>query len=118
MGSNEKDPVHYEFESDNEPPHDEIGDLLTVIKKGQVTKTILEVGEGLGKPGRPYEVTVSLKGYFVERDQTFIDVPEIRFTLGDERVPYGLWKGIEHMRRNEKSLIMIKPKWAYAREEG
>ena len=26
MASDEKDPVHYEFESDNEPPHDEVGD--------------------------------------------------------------------------------------------
>lgn len=44
MASDEKDEVHYEIESDNEPPHDEVGDVLTVVKKGQVTKTILEVG--------------------------------------------------------------------------
>ena len=44
MASDEKDEVHYEIESDNEPPHDEVGDILTVVKKGQVTKTILEVG--------------------------------------------------------------------------
>ena len=43
MASDEKDEVHYEIESDNEPPHDEVGDILTVVKKGQVTKTILEV---------------------------------------------------------------------------
>ena len=43
MGSDEKDPVHYEIESDNEPPKDEVGDVLTVVKKGGVTKTILEV---------------------------------------------------------------------------
>ncbi len=43
MESNEKDPIHYNFDSDNEPPHDEVGDFLTVVKKGQVTKTILEV---------------------------------------------------------------------------
>lgn len=34
MGSNEKDAIHYEFESDNEPPTDEVGDMITVIKKG------------------------------------------------------------------------------------
>jgi len=116
MGSDEKDEVHYEIESDNEPPHDEPGDILIVIKKGQVTKTILEVGQGIGKPGRPYEVTVSLKGFFAEKDQTFIDVAETKFTLGDESIPYGLWKSIEHMRKGEKSLVMIKPKWGYARE--
>lgn len=43
MGSEEKDEVHYEIESDNEPPRDEVGDVITVVKKGQVTKEILEV---------------------------------------------------------------------------
>jgi hypothetical protein len=43
MASEEKDPIHYEIDSDNEPPKDEVGDMITVVKKGQVTKTILEV---------------------------------------------------------------------------
>jgi len=43
MASDEKDPLHYQIDSDNEPPHDEVGDLITVVKKGQVTKEILEV---------------------------------------------------------------------------
>lgn len=30
--------------------------------------------------------------------------------LGDQTVPYGLWKAIEHMRRGEKALISMKPK--------
>ena len=34
MASDEKDKIHYEIESDNEPPHDEVGDLLVVVKKG------------------------------------------------------------------------------------
>lgn len=28
-------------------------------------------------------------------------------------MPHGLWRSIEHMRKGEKSLIMIKPKWGY-----
>jgi len=43
MGSQENDPLHYELESDNEPPKDEVGDRIAVIKKGQVIKEILEV---------------------------------------------------------------------------
>jgi len=43
MGSKEEDALHYEIDSDNEPPHDEVGDMITVVKKGQVTKEILEV---------------------------------------------------------------------------
>lgn len=43
MKSDEKDPLHYNIDSDAEPPHDEVGDKLVVVKKGQVTKEILEV---------------------------------------------------------------------------
>jgi FKBP-type peptidyl-prolyl cis-trans isomerase 2 len=38
-------------------------------------------------------------------------------TLGDDRLPYGLWKAIEHMRKGEKALVMIKPKYGYACEK-
>ena len=71
MRSEEEEKPHYNFESDNEPPHDEIGDKLTIIKKLQVTKEILETGDGLGKPGRPYIVNISYKGYFKEKDEVF-----------------------------------------------
>jgi hypothetical protein len=29
-----------------------------------VVKEILEIGENLGKPGRPFIVTITLQGYF------------------------------------------------------
>jgi hypothetical protein len=70
MGSNDADKVHYNFDSDGEPPTDLVGDKLTIIKKAQVVKTILEVGEGgLGKPGKPYIVKVSLLGYFAPKEE-------------------------------------------------
>jgi FKBP-type peptidyl-prolyl cis-trans isomerase len=71
------------------------------------------VGEGLGKPGRPYEVTVSYKGYFSDK-VVFEDRSEemVKLTLGDETVPYGLWKSIENMRRGEKvSLTKLSLPW-------
>jgi hypothetical protein len=94
------------------------------------------VGEsGLGKPGRPYIVKVSLLGYFAPevelsgapeetktknvddshirlpadiikgRGEVFVDhsTSPIQLTLGDDRLPFGLWKAIEHMRKGEKS---------------
>lgn len=65
MGSEEDDDPHFDFDSDCEPPTDQVGDRLTVIKKGQCVKTILEVGESnTGKPGRPFIVSVNLIGYF------------------------------------------------------
>jgi len=41
------------------------------------------------------------------------DHKPIQLTLGDDRLPYGLWKSIEHMRKGELSQIMVKPKWGY-----
>ena len=38
-------------------------------------------------------------------------------TLGDPKIPYGLWRAIEQMRRGEKSKVMIKPKYGYAMPE-
>lgn len=43
MKSDEQDPLHYNIDSDAEPPKDSVGDKLVVVKKGQVTKEILEV---------------------------------------------------------------------------
>ena len=69
MGSNEEEQPHFNYDSDGEPPADQVGDKLTIIKKAQVVKTILEVGEQFtGKPGRPYIVKVNLIGYFAPDD--------------------------------------------------
>lgn len=70
VGSKEDNDPHYNFESDGEPPTDQEGDFLQIIKKRQVTKRIITPGQNLGKPGRPYIVKVSIKGYFASRDET------------------------------------------------
>eukprot|EP00352_Strombidinopsis_acuminata_P005433 CAMPEP_0176358296 /NCGR_PEP_ID=MMETSP0126-20121128/15446_1 /TAXON_ID=141414 ORGANISM="Strombidinopsis acuminatum, Strain SPMC142" /NCGR_SAMPLE_ID=MMETSP0126 /ASSEMBLY_ACC=CAM_ASM_000229 /LENGTH=148 /DNA_ID=CAMNT_0017712391 /DNA_START=34 /DNA_END=480 /DNA_ORIENTATION=+ len=72
MGSKEEEAPHYNYDSDGEPPTDAVGDILTIVKKKQVVKRILEVGADLGKPGRPFVVTVSYKGYFAkEKDSKY-----------------------------------------------
>ena len=40
----------------------------------------------------------------------------IEIELGDPSVPYGLWKAIQEMRRNERSIVMIKPNYGYNHE--
>ena len=71
MGSNEAEKPHYNFDSDGEPPTDQVGDKLSIVKRQQVTKTILEPGanDGQGKPGKPYIVTVGLLGYFAKKEK-------------------------------------------------
>ena len=66
MGSQEQEEPHYNLDSDGEPPTDEVGDKITVIQKRQVIKEILEVGQNLGKPGRPFIVTITLEGYLAK----------------------------------------------------
>lgn len=65
LPSNEDDERHYAIDSDGEPPRDQVGDKLTIVKKQQVTKTILQPGDRSStKPGKPYIVKVTLLGYF------------------------------------------------------
>ena len=81
MGSQEIEEPHYNIDSDGEPPQDEVGDKLTVIHKRQVVKEILETGENLGKPGRPFIVTIQLKGYFAKpetRDERKVKMQAIK----------------------------------------
>ena len=44
MASQEVEEPHYNFDSDGEPPQDEVGDKLTIVHKRQVVKEILEIG--------------------------------------------------------------------------
>lgn len=44
----------------------------------------------------------------------FLDKPEpFELTLGDPKVPHGLWRAIEHMRKGEKARVMIKAAYGY-----
>lgn len=79
MGSNEAEAPHYNFDSDGEPPTDEIGDKLTVVKRQQVTKTIVNPGDNSsGKPGKPYIVQVNLMGYFAPNKKDIKDPVDLQ----------------------------------------
>ena len=56
-------------------------------------------------------------GYFADKEEFVREDEPVQLILGDPTIPHGLWKAIEHMRRGEKSLIMIKPVWGYAKPE-
>ena len=38
-------------------------------------------------------------------------------TLGDPKVPYGLWRALEHMRKGERARIMVKAAYGYGHIE-
>ena len=103
------EPLDYAIDSDGEPPKDEPGDLKVIVKK-TVYKEIVQVGDGLDKPGRPYIVEVKAKGWVSDNEQVFVEHEKPVFiTLGDAWLPKGLWKSIEHMKKGEQSKIKIMP---------
>jgi len=62
-------------------------------------------------------VTVTYKAYFApEKDgskEIFSQSSDpVQWALGDNRLPNGLWKAVEQMRKGEMAEIMIKPKSA------
>jgi len=46
-----------------------------------VTKRIIEPGQNLGKPGRPFTVIVTLKGYFAAKEE---DKPQDKASKEDD----------------------------------
>ena len=105
MGSQEVEEPHYNFDSDGEPPTDQVGDRLTIIKKRQVVKTILEVGENIGKPGKPFIVTVSYIGYFAKADEE--PAPEQAIEEKEQQQPKT--KTLEEAKQSLQNMELHKP---------
>ena len=76
------------------------------------------VGEGKGKPKRNYLAKIIYKAYFFDHSEfDSSNGQPIEISLGDIAWPEGLWKGIEEMRKGEKSKIKIQKKYAFGRKE-
>jgi hypothetical protein len=107
-GEEEKLELDFAIDSDGEPPEDQIGDIRNVIRNKNekvVRKEILKTGHGLDKPGKPYIVTVHAMGY-TKSEFLFLPLTQsVKLTLGDLRLPTGLWKAIEHMKKGECSKV-------------
>ena len=53
-----------------------------------------------------------------EKAKVFIDKQEpFQMTLGDPKVPYGLWRALEHMRKGERARIMVKAAYGFGHIE-
>ena len=38
-------------------------------------------------------------------------------TLGDPKIPHGLWRAIEHMRKGERARVMVKAAYGYGHQD-
>jgi len=107
-GEEEKLELDFEIDSDGEPPEDQVGDIRNVIRNRNekiVRKEIMKMGYGLEKPGKPYIVTVHAMGYTKSGDLFLPLTQNVKITLGDLRLPTGLWKSVEHMKKGECAKV-------------
>ena len=50
----------------------------------------------------------------IEKGEVFMDKQEpFELTLGDPKIPHGLWRAIEHMRKGELARVMVKAAYGY-----
>lgn len=87
--------------------------------KDAVTKEVLKVGDGKVKPSLGHLCRIKYIAYFFDK-QIFDTSPEdgnceTEVVIGDISWPEGLWRGLQHMRRDETSKIRIKKKFAFGR---
>ena len=77
------------------------------------------MGEGKKKPMMGWLCKIKYIAYFYDK-KIFDSSPNdgegaIDICVGDISYPEGLWRGLQHMRKNEKSKIRIKKKFAFGR---
>ena len=94
-------------------------DISTVDQKGTLKQEKEhEINRHLPKGVRRAGIRTKRKKYAeddIEKGEVFLPQTEpFQMTLGDPEVPYGLWRGIEQMRKGEKAKIMVKPRYGYA----
>ena len=87
------------------------------VRQGKTFEHNRHLPKGTRRPG----IRTDRKVYGddqIEKGEVFLDKQEpFEMTLGDPRVPYGLWRAIEHMRKGEKARIMVKAAYGYAHTE-
>lgn len=88
-----------------------------ILGSGRLKKRILKEGkkgltsEGLGRPSRNDNVTISLKGYFQET--LFEDIQELNFISAEAEVIQAVDLCVVLMNTGEKAEIMADPEMAY-----
>lgn len=89
---------------------------LTPKKDGGVLKALVQKGEGYSRPNDDATVEVHLVGKY--NDAVF-EERDAKFSLdeaSDHGIPKGLEMAIKSMKKNERVLIELSPKYAFGKE--
>ena len=87
------------------------------VTQGKTFEHNRHLPKGTRRPG----IRTNRKIYLddqIEKGEVFLQKEEpFQLTLGDPKVPYGLWRAIEHMRKGETARIMVKAVYGYAYQD-
>ena len=105
-----------EFDSDTEIPKDQTGQEDKIILN-HVVKRIIIPGIGCDKPSKYDFLNIKYKCYFKEDNYIIINETELKEYMFKIRLPLGITEAIKCMRKGEKSLIKLEPKYGFKKVE-
>ena len=108
-----------EFDSDNESPSDQVGQVDKIIMN-HVIKTIIDPGRGVDKPSKFDFVEVKYSAYIKNVTNNLPETKDILINDSLQKdylyniiLPYGIVKAIKFMRKGEKARIILEPKYGF-----
>ena len=108
-----------EFDSDNESPSDQVGQVDKIIMN-HVIKTIIDPGRGVDKPSKFDFVEIKYSAYIKNVTNNLPEKKDILINDSIQKdylyniiLPYGIVKAIKFMRKGEKARIILEPKYGF-----
>eukprot|EP00434_Breviolum_minutum_P022731 symbB.v1.2.020054.t1/scaffold1665.1/size106850/15 len=90
-----------DWNSDDEPPDDHVGDENTCSRDGAVRKVIKKVGKGLERPGQNDIVTLSFSTFQLDGSDSLPSMQNTTVEMGDNKLPMAVEFAVKHMRVGE-----------------
>ena len=92
-----------DWNSDDEPPDDHVGDESTCSRDGAVKRTIQVVGKGLERPGQNDIVKVRFSTLQLDGGEPLSD--ELTVEMGSNQLPLAVEFAVKQMRQGERCEV-------------
>ena len=90
-----------DWNSDDEPPEDHVGDENTCSRDGAVRKVIQKVGKGLERPGQNDIITLSFSTLQLDGTDSKPKMTNTTVEMGTNNLPMAVEFAVKHMRVGE-----------------
>lgn len=94
-----------DWNSDDEPPDDHVGDESTCSRDGAVKRVIQLVGKGLERPGQNDIVKVSFSTLQLDGGEALSDSDSLTVEMGSNQLPLAVEFAVKQMRVGERCEV-------------